>query len=81
MKSILRAKTAEALITAPARMLSMEVGDLQISSAEYVSVPNGLLGTTIYEDPRRKDESLGSFDWLALPDQQQFCTTASRELH
>lgn len=81
MKSMLRAKTAEALITAPARLLSVEALRLEIGSAGNAPVPTELEGTTECEDLRGQREFIDNFDWLPLPDQQESCMQTSREPH
>jgi hypothetical protein len=72
LKSILRAKTAEALITAPARLLTMGTGDLDLTLARNRSVSAGSLEYIPCRGMEEQDDvsSSDNFHWLSLLNQQ-----------
>jgi hypothetical protein len=72
LKSILRAKTAEALVTAPARLLTVEASVVDLHSRHEpvpVVVSENILYGVIDE---QNESSTNSFDWLSQLNQQIF---------
>lgn len=69
LKSILRAKTAEALIAAPARLLTIQEEDAGLHAG--VNGPCGQAQIPGYISNSELDESTPDFlDWLQQPDLQ-----------
>jgi hypothetical protein len=73
LKSILRAKTAEALVTAPARLLTMETGDVDLNLPRNGSVPaDDMEYIPVGVMIEQKNLSPDNFDWLSQLNQQIF---------
>lgn len=72
LKSILRAKTAEALVMAPARLLPVEVGEGSLRSPRSETLPADVSEHVIVGDLGRSDEHLDKFNWLSRPSRQIF---------